>query len=109
MRKMLAVMFATGLGFSMVQPAVLAADNIVEIEEVEEAKEVIGVNSLSMDTVVELGLKRNSVLLLLDYQMGILDNQKNQMELDRTIRKVIWKRPFKKEEICEINVMALMR
>ena len=38
MRRMLAVMFATGLGFSLVQPAVLAADNIVEVEEVEERK-----------------------------------------------------------------------
>ena len=80
MRRMLAMLFATGLGISVVQPTVLAADNIVEVLEADVEKDV---NSLSIDTVVERGLKRNSVLLLLDYQMEILDNQKSQTELDR--------------------------
>lgn len=77
MRKMVPMALALGLGFSMYQPAILAAEPEIEVEETKE------VNRLSMDKVVELGLKRNSVLLLLDYQMGILAEQKSQLELDR--------------------------
>ena len=80
MRRMLAVMFATGLSFSLVQPAVLAADDVVEVLEADLERNV---DSLSIDTVVDRGLKRNSVLLLLEYQMEILDNQISQTELDR--------------------------
>ena len=54
-----------------------------DVVEVLEADLEKNVDSLSIDSVVDRGLKRNSVLLLLEYQMEILDNQKSQTELDR--------------------------
>lgn len=77
MRKMITMLFALGVGLLVYQPTMLAAESDIEVEEKTE------VNSLSIDTVVERGLKQNSILLLLDYQIGILGGQKKQLELDR--------------------------
>ncbi|KAA9015508.1 TolC family protein [Niallia endozanthoxylica] len=77
--KKLAFMVAAGLALSSLQPTVYAyaAD-----QQQEESAEVKKLSALSIDDVIERGLERNSMLLLLEYQMQVMDNQQKDMEKD---------------------------
>lgn len=64
----------------MIQPDVLA-DGVEKEKDI--LSEVENVSTLTIDNVVERGLKRQSLLLLLGYQMEIIENQQNQIIRDR--------------------------
>ncbi|WP_071393427.1 TolC family protein [Bacillus tuaregi] len=77
--KKFAYMLAAGLAFTSLQPTIYAQAAVNQQEETTE-KETLSV--LSIDDVIERGLDRNSTLLLLEYQMEIMDNQHKDMEKD---------------------------
>lgn len=68
-----------GLCLLLFQTAAYADGDEKELEDLTEVEKV---STLSLDDVIERGLERNSMLLLLKYQMEITDNQKNDMILD---------------------------
>jgi len=78
--KKLAFIMAAGLALSSFQPTVYvhAADK----QQQEESEEVKNLSALSLDDVIKRGLERNSMLLLLEYQMQTMDNQQKDMEKD---------------------------